>query len=185
MRAAMVHVDHLYRFAYHLAGATDSVEDLVQDTFVRAIESYRRFAPPSNMRAWLTRILQNLFFDQWRRRKKWGDRENGRQEANGLWNPDQRSPERELLHKELSNHVHRSLKRIPEEFRLPIVLVDMNEFTYAEAADILSCPVGTIRSRLSRGRQMLQAMLREYVESGHGTENDDLRASARTHHRLR
>ncbi|MBM4299392.1 MAG: sigma-70 family RNA polymerase sigma factor, partial [Deltaproteobacteria bacterium] len=184
VREAMIHVDHLYRIAHHLAREADAVQDLVQDTFVRAIESYRLFDPPTNMRAWLTKILQNIFFDEWRKKQRAGTHESDGRHADALWDPQQQkqwSPEGQLLRKELSDHIHNSLKQIPEEFRLPIVLVDMSEFSYAEAAEVLSCPIGTIRSRLSRGRQLLQDLLGRYFETGDGSENDDLRRSPRAH----
>lgn len=185
-REAMIHVDHLYRVAYHLVRKPDGVQDLIQDTFVRAIESYKLFNPPTNMRAWLTKILQNIFFDHYRQQRRWLAKEAMPREDAGLWNQGaarQLSPEGQLLHNELSAQINRSLERIPEEYRLPIVLVDMSEFSYTEAAEILSCPVGTIRSRLSRGRKLLQEQLTGYVNAHDGTEEDDLRGSRRTHHR--
>ncbi|MSP40556.1 MAG: sigma-70 family RNA polymerase sigma factor [Deltaproteobacteria bacterium] len=185
-REAMIHVDHLYRVAYHLVREADAVQDLIQDSFVRAIESYKLFDPPTNMRAWLTKILQNIFFDQYRKQRRWIAKQEMPRNSAGLWDQgpaQQSSPEGELLHKELSDQITQSLQHIPEEYRLPIVLVDMSEFSYTEAAEILSCPVGTIRSRLSRGRRLLQEQLTGYVNTNHGTEEHDLRGSRRTYHR--
>ncbi len=179
-------MDHLYRVAYHLAREADGVQDLIQDTFVRAIESYKLFNPPTNMRAWLTKILQNIFFDHYRKQRRWAAKEAMPRDTAGLWNQGaarESSPEGQLLHQELSAQINRSLMHIPEEYRLPIVLVDMSEFSYTEAAEILSCPVGTIRSRLSRGRKLLQEQLAGYVNAQDGTEEDELRRSRRTYHR--
>lgn len=182
----MIHLDHLFRVAYHLAREPDTVQDLVHDTFVRALDSYKLFNPPTNMRAWLTKILQNIFFDQYRKQKRWVDRpERPRQTAN-LCNNEQSQetgPEGQLLRKELSNKINHYLKIIPEEYRLPIVLVDMSEFSYTEAAEILSCPVGTIRSRLSRGRKLLQGYLSGYVGPTDESHADDMRRSPRANYR--
>ncbi|MGH7887888.1 MAG: sigma-70 family RNA polymerase sigma factor [Candidatus Binatia bacterium] len=185
-REAMIHLDHLFRVAYHLARDPASVQDLVHDTFLRALDSYKLFNPPTNMRAWLTKILQNIFFDQYRKQKRWVDRAESPRDTAQLWNNGlsiESDPEGLLLKKELSSKINHHLKSIPDEYRLPMVLVDMSEFSYAEAAEILSCPVGTIRSRLSRGRKLLQGYLSGYVDPADGTKIDDLRGSRRTHHR--
>lgn len=182
----MIHLDHLFRVAYHLARTPETVQDLVQDTFVRALDSYKLFNPPTNMRAWLTKILQNIFFDRYRKQKRWVTNPEISRETASPWDhgrAKENEPEGQLLRKELSNKINHYLKNIPEEYRLPIVLVDMSEFSYAEAAEILSCPVGTIRSRLSRGRKLLQGYLSGYVDPADGKKVDDLRGSPRTYHR--
>lgn len=182
----MIHLDHLFRVGYHLARDSHMVQDLVHDTFVRALDSYKLFNPPTNMRAWLTKILQNIFFDQYRKQKRWANASDSSRELGIPWDPEppkETGPEGQLLHKELSDKINHYLKTIPEEYRLPIVLVDMSEFSYAEAAEILSCPVGTIRSRLSRGRTLLRQCLSSYVGYADGNDTDDLRGSPRTCHR--
>lgn len=187
-REAMIHLDHLFRVAYHLVHEPDRVQDLVQDTFLRALDSYKLFNPPTHMRAWLTKILQNLFLDRYRKQRRWADSAAAPPSREALWQEGQSrraEPEGMLLHKELSAKINDYLGRLPEEYRLPIVLVDMSEFSYAEAAEILSCPVGTIRSRLSRGRRLLQTELSEYIDRTDGTKTDELRESRRTHHRTR
>lgn len=166
---AMAHLDHLYRVAFHLARKGDEAQDLVQETYVKALASHAQFTPGTNMKAWLTRILYNLFFDHYHQKKRWVSMEDktGRGEED-LENRAQRArenpgPESEVLSKELSLKIADALRKIPEEFRVPIILVDMGDFAYAEAAEILSCPVGTVRSRLSRGRRLLHRYLRGYV----------------------
>ena len=164
-REAMGHLDHLYRVAVHLVKEPQEAEDLVQEAYVRALGSYEQFSPGSNLKAWLTRILYNFFFDSYHQKKRWVSLEDGAVE-NKYWEEDPAEtpgPENRLLLKELRTKISDALNKIPEEFRLPIVLVDMGDFSYLEAAEILSCPVGTVRSRLSRGRRLLYYQLNEYV----------------------
>ena len=164
----MVHLDHLYRVAFHLAKDPTDAEDLVQETFVRALAAHDQFDPGTNMKAWLTKILHNFFFDHYRQRKRWISAEEVSEPESDYWErlpAENPGPESHVLLKELNDQITMVLRRIPEEFRAPIVLVDMGDFSYDEAAAILSCPIGTIRSRLSRGRKLLQQYLRAYVGS--------------------
>jgi RNA polymerase sigma-70 factor, ECF subfamily len=173
-REATVHLDHLYRIAFHLANGPDDAQDLVQETYLRAMSAYEQFTPGTNMKAWLTRILYNFFFDHYHDKKKWVSVEDvGEKEAVDYWemvstgNP---GPEGHVLVSELHARIADALRKLPEDFRAPIVLVDMGDFSYAEAAEILSCPVGTIRSRLSRGRTLLQKYLKAYVGAKEGAQ---------------
>ena len=165
-REAMVHLDHLYRVAFHLAKDEDHAQEMVQETFVRALAAQHQFNPGTNMKAWLTKILHNLFFDRYQQSKRWisTDDPAGQESVDWQHRPAENpGPESQVLHKELSANITAVLKRIPEEFRAPILLVDMGDFSYAEAAEILSCPIGTIRSRLSRGRKLAHQYLAAYV----------------------
>jgi RNA polymerase sigma-70 factor (ECF subfamily) len=166
----MSHLDHLYRVAFHLAKEPDQAHDLVQETYVRALSSYKQFVTGTNLRAWLTKILHNLFFDYYRDAKRWLSVEEdkaGKDEERDFWerapmeNP---GPESDILDKELSNKVTDAIKKLPDEFRVAVILVDMGDFTYTEAAEILSCPLGTVRSRLFRARQLLRERLKDYIE---------------------
>jgi RNA polymerase sigma-70 factor (ECF subfamily) len=167
-REAMVHLDHLYRVGFHLARHNDEAQELVQETFARALAACDQFHPGTNMKAWLTKILHNLFFDRYHQRKRWISTDDPTYEGSDLWrepagqNP---GPESHVLARELNAQIAEGLRRIPEEFRAPMVLIDMGDFAYEEAAAILSCPIGTIRSRLSRGRKLLQRYLRPYVDN--------------------
>jgi RNA polymerase sigma-70 factor, ECF subfamily len=164
----MVYLDHLYRVGFHPAKQQDEAQELVQETFVRALAARDQFNPGTNMKAWLTKILHNLFFDRYHQRKKWISTDDPAYEESDYWkglpveNP---GPKSHALSRELNARITNVLRSIPGEFRAPIVLVDMGDFTYEEAAEILSCPIGTIRSRLSRGRKLLQEYLRPYVAS--------------------
>lgn len=169
------YLDHLYRVAIHLVHNDAEAQDCVQETCARALGAYHQYTPGSNLKAWLTRILYNLFFDAYARRKRMvavEDLTQGSEAAQDYWesvSADRAGPERQILQQELGTKISAALKKIPDEFRAPILLVDMGDFSYAEAAEILSCPIGTVRSRLSRGRKLLQKQLDGYV-GGSGTE---------------
>lgn len=167
----MVHFDHLYRVAFHLAKESADAEDLVQETFVRALAARRQFEPGTNMKAWLTRILHNFFFDHYRHSKRWVAAEEGARPEANYWEhlpAENPGPESHVLRKELDEQITEVLKKIPEEFRAPIVLVDVGDFSYEESAAILSCPIGTVRSRISRGRKLMQQYLKLYVGKAQG-----------------
>ena len=173
----MTYLDHLYRVALHLVRNTDEAKDCVQETCTRALSSQGQFSPGSNMKAWLTRILYNFFYDTYARNKRTIAAEDllDGTDAADFWEAhagDGPSPESLVLDRELGAKIGAALKQIPEEFRAPILLVDMGDFTYAEAAEVLSCPIGTVRSRLSRGRRLLQKQLGSYVGRT-GTANQE------------
>jgi RNA polymerase sigma-70 factor (ECF subfamily) len=124
--------------------------------------------PGTNLKAWLTRILYNFFFDAYGRNKRTvaADDVVEMGEKKNFWDTlssDNPGPEKRVLQMELARKINEALKKIPDEFRAPLVLVDMGDFTYQEAAEILACPIGTVRSRLSRGRRLLQKRLSDYL----------------------
>ena len=163
-------MDHLYRMAFHLVKQKEEAQDIVQETYVRALGAFEQFTPGTNMKAWLTKILYNFFFDHYHQKKRWvsvEDKIGEGYEGSDYWEKvpaENPGPESQILLKERSTKITDALKKIPEEFRVPIVLVDMGDFSYAEAATILSCPVGTVRSRLSRGRRLLHKHLQGYMD---------------------
>ena len=168
-RDVMAHLDRLYSLAYHLAKRPEDAQDMVQETYARALGAYKQFTPGTNMKAWLTRILYNFFYDHYTDKKRWLSVEDNlsfeneraaQWEKTGNNNP---GPEGHLLKSELQTQITEALKQLPEKFRVPILLVDMGDLSYAEAAEILCCPVGTIRSRLSRSRRLLYKQLKDYV----------------------
>jgi RNA polymerase sigma-70 factor, ECF subfamily len=166
---AMTHLDHLYRVALYMAKESTEAKDLVQETYSRALGSYKQFTPGTNMKAWLTTILCNFFFYGRHQKKKWRSVEDSYgpdEEPSNYWEEiatENPGPESHILLKELKGKITDVLNKIPEEFRLPIILVIMGDFSYEEAAEILSCPVGTIRSRLFRGRKLVYKELKEYM----------------------
>lgn len=164
----MAHLDHLYRIAAHLARQPDEAEDLVQEAYARALASYERFEPGTHLKAWLAKILHNLFYDRYRQEKRWislgepmASGETAGHEEKIASND--RGPLENILRNELNTKISAAVKRLPEEFRMSVILVDLGDFSYADAAEILSCPVGTVRSRLSRAREMLREQLKDYV----------------------
>jgi len=169
-REALTHIDHLYRVALHLAKEPQTARDLVQETYARALDAFVQFKPGTNMKAWLTRILYNFFLDDHYQKKKWVALEGwgaaGPGEDEGEYRQpaaEEPGPEDQFLGKELAQQIEDALAKIPEEFRVAVVLVDMADLSYAEAAEVLNCPVGTVRSRLSRGRRYLLKQLQGYV----------------------
>jgi len=169
-REALTHIDHLYRVAVNLAKEPHAARDLVQETYARALDAFVQFKPGTNMKAWLTRILYNFFLDDHYQKKRWVPLEPWGGEATGEDKVEYRQPsieepgpEDQFLSKELSAQIEVALEKIPEEFRAVVVLVDMADLSYAEAAEVLNCPLGTVRSRLSRGRRYLLKQLEAYV----------------------
>ena len=185
-------VNHLYRVALHLARDPHEAEDLVQEAYVRALDSYQQFRPGTNIKAWLSRILYNYFLDHYHRKKRWIMPEGQEQVEDwgaNFWDSlpgSEPSPERNVLDQELIGKLNEALSKIPEDFRAPIVLVDMGELTYLEAAEVLGCPLGTIRSRLSRGRKHLHKHLQGYMRPKlvkGGNRNHGLQRGQRADHR--
>jgi len=162
--------DQVYRVARHLVGSREEAEDLMQETYARAFRSWRSFQPGTNLRAWLLRILTNLNIDRGRRQQRTPDTqplEEGdyllynKLEASGDGNDEERVVER------LSqNDVVSALSEVPHDFRDVVVLVDIGDFTYADAAQILDIPIGTVMSRLHRGRRILKQAMAETAVGG-------------------
>jgi RNA polymerase sigma-70 factor (ECF subfamily) len=162
--------DQVYRVARHLVGSREEAEDLMQETYARAFRSWRSFQPGTNLRAWLLRILTNLNIDRGRRQQRTPDLqplEEGdyflynKLEATGDGNDEERVVER------LSqNDVVTALSEVPHDFRDVVVLVDIGDFTYADAAQILDIPIGTVMSRLHRGRRILKKAMAESAVGG-------------------
>ena len=157
--------DQLYRVARRLVSSREEAEDLVQETYSRAFRNWQSFTPGTNLRAWLFRILTNLNIDRGRRDQRTPDMQpleegdyflyNRLEEAGGS-DEDQRVVER------LSqDSVVHALAAVPHDFRDVLVLVDIGEFSYRDAAQILDIPVGTVMSRLHRGRRILKHELAE------------------------
>lgn len=165
----MRHLDHLYRIAFYLAKNEDDARDCVQETCARALASFEQFTAGTHLKAWLSRILYNFFIDAYARQKSKKGHENFSEAddpATSFWQTvesDEPAPEKRLMQRELAAKVGAALKKIPEEFRAAIVLVDMGDLSYQEASEILLCPIGTVRSRLSRGRRLLQKELADYL----------------------
>jgi RNA polymerase sigma-70 factor, ECF subfamily len=159
--------DQVYRVARRLVGSREEAEDLVQETYARAFRSWRSFTPGTNMRAWLLRILTNLNVDRGRRVQRSPQtqplEESDYYLANKLASTaGEEALEQEQVVERLSqDSVVTALSEISPQFREVVVLVDIGDFTYADAAQILDVPIGTIMSRLHRGRRALKQKLAE------------------------
>jgi RNA polymerase sigma-70 factor, ECF subfamily len=158
--------DQVYQVARRLSGSREEAEDLVQDTYARAFRAWRSFEPGTNLRAWLFRILTNLNIDRGRKIQRTPDQqpleENdyflyNRLEESGDGNPD----ERRVVERLSQNDAVTALADLPHDFRDVVLLVDLADFSYSDAAQILDIPIGTVMSRLHRGRRILKQNLAE------------------------
>ncbi len=157
--------DQVYRVARRMVSTREEAEDLVQETYVRAFRSWQSYEPGTNLRAWLLRILTNLNIDRGRRQQRTPETqpiEEGdyflynKLEADGA--PDD---ENRVIERLSQDSVVEALSAVPHDFRDVIVLVDIGDFTYQDAAQILDVPIGTVMSRLHRGRRILKRELAE------------------------
>ena len=157
--------DQVYRVARHLVGSSDEAEDLMQETYARAFRSWRSFSPGTNLRAWLLRILTNLNIDRGRKLQRTPDSQPLEEGDYFLYNRLEQSvgdesPDEERVVERLSQDgVVSALSAVPHDFRDVLVLVDIGDFSYADAAQILDIPIGTVMSRLHRGRRILKTQL--------------------------
>ena len=170
-RQALVHTDALFGAAYRLTRNARDAEDLVQDSLLRAYRFWDSFEQDSNCKAWLLRIVTNTFINEYQRKKRSRevlDAASAEQDAtDGVLvhaeATDRQSPERTLVERSVSDDVQRALDGLPEDFRTAVVLCDVQGLSYKEIADIMQTPVGTVMSRLFRGRKLLAAALREFA----------------------
>ena len=160
--------DQVFRVARHLASSRDEAEDLVQETYARAFRSWRSFTPGTNLRAWLLRILTNLNIDRGRRSQR--APQMTPLEANDYYLYDKlaeadgaASDEDRVVERLSQDDIVAALSAVPHDFRDAIVLVDIGDFSYQDAAQILDIPIGTVMSRLHRGRRILKRELADSV----------------------
>jgi RNA polymerase sigma-70 factor (ECF subfamily) len=147
-------------------GSREEAEDLMQETYARAFRSWRSFQPGTNLRAWLLRILTNLNIDRGRRRQRTPDMQPLEEGDYFLYNrleaaADGDTDEERVVERLSQNDVVSALSEVPHDFRDVVVLVDIGDFTYADAAQILDIPIGTVMSRLHRGRRILKKAMAE------------------------
>src|SRR6476660_3745444 len=159
--------DQVFRVARHLVSSREEAEDLMQETYARAFRSWRSYTPGTNLRAWLLRILTNLNIDRGRRQQRTPQMTSIDNEAGDyfLYNklesqvPDENPDEERVLERLSQDSIVDALADVPHDFRDVLVLVDIGEFSYADAAQILDIPMGTVMSRLHRGRRILKKNL--------------------------
>ncbi len=157
--------DQAYRVARRLAPTQEEAEDLVQETFARAFRSWRQYQPGTNLRAWLFRILTNLNIDRGRKVQRTPDIQPMEEGDYYLYNRLEESgageDEDRVVERLSQDSIVEALAAVPHDFRDVVVLVDIGDFSYADAAQILDIPIGTVMSRLHRGRRNLKQALAE------------------------
>jgi RNA polymerase sigma-70 factor (ECF subfamily) len=164
--------DQVYRVARRLVGSREEAEDLMQETYARAFRSWRSYTPGTNLRAWLLRILTNLNIDRGRRRQRAPEMQPLEEGDYFLYNKledssrDRRSDQDLIVDRLSQDDVVSALSAVPHDFRDVVVLVDIGDFTYQDAAQILDIPIGTVMSRLHRGRRILKTALAEQTAGG-------------------
>jgi len=165
---ALPHMDLLYNFALRTAGNADDARDLLQETYLKAFRFWDKYEKGTNIRAWLFRIMKNSYINRYRKETRepdkvdYGDVENFydtiRDESK-----DTTDLQKRMFGGLLGDEVTAALQKLPDDFRTVVILCDIEELTYEEIAEFLDCPIGTVRSRLHRGRKMLQKELFAYA----------------------
>ncbi|MBP1621615.1 MAG: polymerase subunit sigma-24 [Acidobacteria bacterium] len=158
--------EQLFKTALRLARSAEDAEDLLQETYMKAYRHYDSFQPGTNLKAWLFKILKNTFINEYRRRKLVPPQVDFA-ELEGTFetlvtsgpNGQPRTPEDEILEASLDGEVGRALSGLPHNYKVVVLLADLEGYAYKEIADILAIPVGTVMSRLYRGRRLLEKAL--------------------------
>ncbi len=162
----LVHCDSLYNLARYLTLDENEADDLLQDTLLRGYQFFHQFESHTNCKAWLYKIMKNLFINHYRKKKRRPNTVSIDNEYDGeieraiSTELDQYSnPEHHVLNEMLSSEVICALNLLPEDYKMAVIMADLEYLSYNEMAELLDCPIGTVRSRLSRGRKMLKKML--------------------------
>ena len=176
-RDALVFMDQLYAAALRYTKNPEDARDLVQDTYLKAFNSFHQFEEGTNLRAWLYRVLTTTFINTYRKDQRRPQLASGEledwqlAEAQSHTSDLGKSAEVEALENLPDSDIKRALQEIPEEFRIAVYLADVEGFSYKEIADIVEVPAGTVMSRLHRGRKLLREKLADYAkELGYSTE---------------
>jgi RNA polymerase sigma factor (sigma-70 family) len=166
----MPHIDSMYNFAYRLTMDEDEAKDLVQDTYLKAFRFISSFQRGTNAKAWLFRILKNSFINDYRKKSK-EPAKLDYQEVETFYNSDEADSDItidlrvETVQDMIGDEIANALNSLAVDFKAVIILCDIEGFTYEEMAKILDIPIGTVRSRLHRARNLLKEKLKEYAQS--------------------
>lgn len=176
---ALVHTDALYRAAVRMTKNASDAEDLVQESLLKAYKSFDRFEAGTNAKAWLFRIMTNTFINTYRAKQREATSvsfdevdDNFLHSQLADLSTGTGDPEKDFFNKILDKDVEAAIDKLPEEFRVVVVLAFYEGFAYQEIADILGIQVGTVKSRLHRGRKILQKLLWEYSRGGDGKSKE-------------
>jgi len=170
--SALPHVHSLHSVAMKLTRRRQEAEDLVQETLLRAYRFYDRYEAGTNIRAWLFKIMRNLFINRYRRNQREPQEVDlgGTEETldavirkSGVAGHGTPTPEQAFFAGTLDDEIERALADLPEEYRMVLLLSSMEDLSYKEIAEVLDCPIGTVMSRLHRARRMMQASLMQYA----------------------
>ncbi len=165
---AMIHIDALYNYAVRMTGDPEDANDLVQETYMKAYRFFDSFEKGTNCKAWLFRILKNSYINRYRKESKEPDKVDY-DEIKEFYHTvkhsslDSNDMQEKWYGELLDDEVSRALDSLPEDFREVVQLCDIEGFTYEEIANMVDCPIGTVRSRLHRGRKILREKLLEYA----------------------
>jgi RNA polymerase sigma-70 factor (ECF subfamily) len=185
--AAMPFVDALYNTAYRMTRNAEDAEDLVQETYLKAYRYYDKFEQGTNFKAWLFKIMKNTFINNYRKRQlsptlsDFADiEESFENQVSEEAARQNKNPEEELLENVLDGDVQKALEKLPDDYRMVVILADLEGFSYKEIAEILEVPVGTVMSRLYRGRRLLEAAMLEFArEYGYLREREPAKMRSR------
>lgn len=165
---ALPHMDVLYNYALRTTGNEDDARDLLQETFLKAYRFWDKYEKGTNIRAWLFRIMKNSYINRYRKETKepdkvdYGDIENFYNSIRANYS-DTNDLQEKLFGNLLGDEVSEALQELPEDFRTVVILCDIEGMTYEEISEFIERPIGTVRSRLHRGRKLLQAKLFDYA----------------------
>lgn len=169
------HIDSLYNFGFYLTNDEEEAKDLLQETYLRAYKYINYYEKGTNAKAWLLRILKNTFINEYRKKSK----KPAHLSFEDYYNPDESEEtgfidlREEVFDNLIGDEISKALNSLPVDYRLIILLCDIEGFKYEEIAKIIDVPIGTVRSRLHRARNMLKDKLKDYAEKrGYNTKNE-------------
>ena len=170
--AAMPFVDGLYNTAFRMTRNAQDAEDLVQETYLKAYKYYDKFQEGTNFKAWIFKILKNTFINSYRKKQKQPPQsdfaaieESFESLLSDRVTDKTKDPEEQLLENVLDEDVQSALESLPDDYRMAVILADLEGFSYKEIAEILEVPLGTVMSRLYRGRKLLETAMLKYARA--------------------